>query len=88
NVMRVPEALDLCPELVLVTQRPDLFRRAHNALLNEIACAIPIETVKSIDEMTCLMRKKSPTSLPYAITLISSIGADGGQLVNQRARAL
>lgn len=53
NVMRVPEALDLCPELVLVTQRPDLFRRAHNALLNEITCEIPIETVKSIDEMTC-----------------------------------
>ena len=29
NVMRVPEALALCPDLVLVTQRPDLFRRAH-----------------------------------------------------------
>jgi len=29
NVMRVPEALALCPDLVLVTQRPDLFRRGH-----------------------------------------------------------
>lgn len=53
NVMRVPEALKVCPDLVLVTQRPDLFRRAHNALLNEITCEIPIETVKSIDELTC-----------------------------------
>ena len=53
NVMPVPEALKLCPGLVLVTQRPDLFRRAHNALLNEIYCEIPIETVKSIDELTC-----------------------------------
>ena len=35
--MRVPDAIALCPDLVLVTQRPDLFRRAHNALLNEIA---------------------------------------------------
>lgn len=38
---------------MLVTQRPDLFRRAHNALLREIACEIPIETVKSIDELCC-----------------------------------
>lgn len=53
NVMRVPEALALCPDLVLVPQRPDLFRRAHNALLNEIACEIPIDTVKSIDELAC-----------------------------------
>ena len=55
NVMRVPDALALCPDLVLVTQRPDLFRRAHNALLNEINCEIPIETVKSIDELTCTL---------------------------------
>ena len=53
NVMRVPDARAICPKIVLVTQRPDLFRRAHNALLNEIACGIPIETVKSIDELVC-----------------------------------
>ena len=53
NVMRVPEARAICPDIILVTQRPDLFRRAHNALLNEIACEIPIETVKSIDELAC-----------------------------------
>ena len=51
--MRVPDARRLCPDIVLVPQRPDLFRRAHNALLNEIHCEIPIETVKSIDELTC-----------------------------------
>ncbi|GJL92985.1 Y-family DNA polymerase [Hyphococcus sp.] len=53
NVMRTPDAQALCPDIVLVMQRPDLFRRAHNALLNEIACEIPIDTVKSIDELTC-----------------------------------
>src|SRR5476649_2620154 len=45
NVMRVPEARSICPDIILVTQRPDLFRRAHNALLNEIACEIPIEKI-------------------------------------------
>jgi len=59
NVMRVPEALSVCPGLVLVTQRPDLYRRAHSTLLNEIACEIPIETVKSIDELSCKLDRKT-----------------------------
>jgi len=59
NVMPVLEARKACPDLVLVPQRPDLFRRAHNALLNEIACEIPIETVKSIDELACKLDKNT-----------------------------
>lgn len=58
NVMPVPDARRLCPDILLVTQRPDLFRRAHNTLLNEIACEIPIETVKSIDELACRLDPK------------------------------
>ena len=57
NVMPVSEARVLCPGIVLVTQRPDLYRRAHSALLNEISCEIPIETVKSIDELSCKLDK-------------------------------
>jgi DNA polymerase-4 len=53
NVMPVPLARELCPSIVLVPQQPDLFRRANAALLNEIGCEIPIEAIKSIDEMTC-----------------------------------
>ena len=53
NIMRVREALEVCPDLILVTQRPDFYRRAHNALINEIACEVPIEAIKSIDELTC-----------------------------------
>jgi len=70
NVMRVPEARAACPDLVLVTQRPDLFRRAHNALLNEIACEIPIETVKSIDELACKLDRATiaaPSALAQRI---------------------
>jgi DNA polymerase-4 len=55
NIMPVPEARAVCPDLILVMQRPDLYRRAHQALLNEIGCEIPIETVKSIDELTCTL---------------------------------
>ena len=53
NVMKVNEARVLCPDLVLVPQKPDLYRRAHNTLLAEIETVLPIDTVKSIDELTC-----------------------------------
>jgi DNA polymerase-4 len=53
NVMPIAEALRVCPDMVLVPQSPDLYRRAHNALLSEIAAIIPITAVKSIDELTC-----------------------------------
>jgi DNA polymerase-4 len=66
NVMRVPDARSLCPDIVLVTQRPDLFRRAHNALLNEISCEIPIEMVKSIDELVCKL-DSSTIAAPEAL---------------------
>jgi len=52
NVMPILEAKRICPEIILVPQSPDLYRRAHNALLSEIASVIPIDAVKSIDELT------------------------------------
>ena len=53
NVMTVNEAINRCPDIILVPQKPDLYRRAHNALLIEIETILPIDTVKSIDELTC-----------------------------------
>jgi DNA polymerase-4 len=53
NAMPVQEAKTICPEIVLVPQSPDLYRRAHNSLLSEIFAVLPIDAVKSIDELTC-----------------------------------
>ncbi len=53
NVMAIEDALAACPDLVLVPQDPDLYRRAHNTLISEIATVVPIDAVKSIDELTC-----------------------------------
>lgn len=53
NVMPVLEAKRKCPDIVLVPQSPDLYRRAHHALLSEISAVIPVDAVKSIDELTC-----------------------------------
>lgn len=53
NVMPIAEARKRCPDIVLVPQSPDLYRRAHNAMISEISAVIPIDAVKSIDELTC-----------------------------------
>ncbi len=53
NVMNVADARAICPDIVLVPQKPDLYRRAHNALIAEIQSVIPVDAIKSIDELTC-----------------------------------
>ena len=58
NVMNVADARAACPDIILVPQSPDLYRRAHNALLSEITAVVPIDAVKSIDELTCIIATK------------------------------
>ncbi len=53
NVMNVSEARALCPDIILIPQSPDLYRRAHNTLLSEIEAVLPVDAIKSIDELTC-----------------------------------
>lgn len=53
NVMNIEEARQRCPDIILVPQSPDLYRRAHNTLISEITAVIPVDAVKSIDELTC-----------------------------------
>ncbi len=70
SIMPVREARRLCPDLVLVPQNPDLYRRAHNALLSEISMVLPIEAVKSIDELTCrldIVQRRAPLAVGQAI---------------------
>jgi len=70
NVMNVADAKRLCPDLVLVPQTPDLYRRAHNTLLAEIGSVIPIDAVKSIDELTCKLdrhQRIDPEKLSFQI---------------------
>jgi len=70
NVMNVAEARQKCPDIVLVPQKPDLYRRAHNTLLAEIECVIPIDAVKSIDELACRLDhagQEDPVALTHRL---------------------
>lgn len=53
SVMPLAEARQVCPDIAVVPQKPDLYRRAHHALLSEIETVVPIDAIKSIDELTC-----------------------------------
>jgi len=70
NVMRLADAKAKCPDLILQPQTPDLYRRAHNTLISEISAVVPVEAVKSIDEITCRLDDKqrhNPEELAAAI---------------------
>lgn len=70
SLMSVREASSICADLVTVPQKPDLYRRAHNALLSEIETVIPIDTAKSIDELTCILdqdSRRAPEELAHRI---------------------
>ncbi len=82
NIMRVADARDICPEIILVPQSPDLYRRAHNTLLAEIESVVPIDTVKSIDELTCRLdegQRHDPHGL--ALDLKRTIAANVGTFI-------
>jgi DNA polymerase IV len=70
NIMMVDEAKRLCRDLILVPQKPQLYRRAHNALVAQIGSVIPIDVVKSIDELACRLddhHRRDPASLALRI---------------------
>lgn len=70
SLMNVREATAQCADLVTVPQKPDLYRRAHNALLSQIETAIPIDTAKSIDELTVILdegARRDPEALAWRI---------------------
>jgi DNA polymerase IV len=70
NIMRVDEAKRVCRDLILVPQKPDLYRRAHNELIAQIGSVIPVDQVKSIDELSCKLdqsQRADPAGVASAI---------------------
>src|ERR1700682_1340742 len=53
--MRIREARRLCPDLVLVHARHDLYVDYHERLMQEVANHLPILPVMSIDACACRM---------------------------------
>ena len=63
-------------------QKPDLYRRAHNTLLAEIESVIPIDAVKSIDELTCKLDKgQRPNPQDLAGKLKATLAENVGKFI-------
>ncbi|MGQ5701214.1 Y-family DNA polymerase [Sandaracinobacteroides sp. A072] len=70
SIMDVAEARRICPDLLLVPQQPAMYRRAHNALVAEIESVVPVDAVKSIDELSCRLdeaQRADPEGVSVAI---------------------
>jgi DNA polymerase-4 len=49
----VKEARELCPEIVFVEGRHELYTEYHNKIIAAVQTCIPVTAVRSIDEMVC-----------------------------------
>ena len=50
--MKVGDAKDICPGLICVDGRHSLYTHYHNKILDAVQTVLPIERVKSVDEMS------------------------------------
>ncbi len=58
---QVGEAKRMCPELVLIEARHDLYVDYHRRIVEAVESCVPVSSVRSIDEMACeLMGREQP----------------------------
>lgn len=90
----VSEARAIAPEMVFVVARPDAYVRLHHRILAVIESCLPIEKVRSIDELVCDLvaseaaqggavahRIKMALSQAFGDTLTCSIGIGSSELL-------
>lgn len=70
----VTDARTIVPEMIFVVARPDVYVRLHHRIIKVIETCLPIEKVRSIDEVVC--------------DLVSSEWAQGASLGEKIKRAL
>lgn len=90
----VSEARAIAPEMIFVVARPDAYVRLHHRILTVIESCLPIEKVRSIDELVCdlvasevaqgmalAQRIKTALSDAFGPTLTCSIGIGPSELL-------
>lgn len=72
---RVAEARRLCPGLVIVEARPELYIRYHRALKRIVESCVPVKKVQSIDELECELTADFAHAPDRALALARQIKA-------------
>lgn len=73
--VRVAEARQLCPGIVIVEARPEVYIDYHRRLKAAIESCIPVKKVQSIDELECELTKDFAHAPTRAIALAKQIKA-------------
>lgn len=62
---RVREAMERCPEIVIVKARPDRYIGVHHKLLAAIESVVPVSEVESVDECWCrlMSNERDPSQI-------------------------
>jgi DNA polymerase-4 len=77
----VGEARKRCPSLVVVEARPALYVEYHHRLIEAVDSVLPVSQVRSIDEMSCVLRgrwRERETALKLAREIKERIAAKVG----------
>jgi DNA polymerase-4 len=68
----VKDAKQLCPQIILVEGRHELYTEYHNRIVKAVWTCIPVTAVRSIDEMVCQLIGRE-RELPAALDLARRI---------------
>ncbi len=80
--MLVGQARRLCPSLIVVEARPPYYVRLHHKIVKAIETVLPIDAVKSIDEMACRLtawQQEPSTALALAKEVKQAIRSHAGK---------
>lgn len=96
--MAAREARALVPEMIFVVARPDVYVRLHKRILGVIEAVVPVQHVRSIDEVVCALlpsegrqglalaqRIKGALSESFSPVLTCSIGMAATELLAKLA---
>ena len=78
----VKEAKELCPDIILVEGRHELYTEYHDKIVAAVETCIPVTAVRSIDEMVCQLmgrEQEPPRARRIALDIKQAIKDDVGK---------
>ena len=80
--MRVIEAREICPHIIIRQARPDVYVDVHNQILAEINRYVPVAKVWSIDEAECrLIGSERQNAKALALRIREGLAANVGSYI-------
>jgi len=80
--MRVKDAREVCPDIVIRVARPDVYVDIHNRIIAEVDTHVPVRKIWSIDEVECrLIGRERRTAQDLALAVRDGLAKNIGPYV-------